>query len=152
MAENIEATGITFDMRKFTNFIDKFPSDVIDRTLQYVSNFLSAEMAKEAPVDHGRLASSISRGQRIGPLSWGIKIGAKYWRPVQFGKKPKSTYIYPKTAKVLRFKIEGQYVFARKVRNVSIPANPFIDRAIDTTTGRLKDFVGRAISELRGAA
>lgn len=98
---------------------------LIHRVLKDVAWMLQSEMKKEAPFDHGRLAGSIQPPFAVDVDSYGITIGANYWRHVQFGTKPHTITakgpgepydIFPrKPGGVLHFVKGGQDVFCRFV-------------------------------------
>jgi len=109
---------------------------------------LHANMVKEAPVDHGFLSGSIEFPIRVKQLVFGIRIGAKYWIDVQFGTKPH--IIEPVNGDALSFVFNGEQVVFKRVRHPGTAPNPFIDRALDKTGQRTKEFVERTLEELVG--
>lgn len=90
-----------------------------------------------APVDTGRLRSSgsvhYSSLFSFRPKAT-IVFSVDYARYVNDGTRPH--VIRPKNAKVLRFVVGGQVVFARVVHHPGTRANPFLDRALrEVVTG-----------------
>lgn len=84
-----------------------------------------------APVRTGRLRSSIRADPpRIFSLRGSVTVGSdlEYAAFVNDGTKPH--IIRPRRAKVLRFNVGGQTVFARVVNHPGTKARPFLDRAL----------------------
>lgn len=89
-----------------------------------------------APVDTGRLRASIRVERRsvLGlRMRWTIGSDVEYAPMVNDGTRPH--VIRPKNAKVLRFKVGGQTVFARVVHHPGTRAQPFLDRALREVAG-----------------
>jgi len=89
-----------------------------------------------APVDTGRLRASIRVERRsvLGlRMRWTIGSDVEYAPMVNDGTRPH--IIRPKNAKVLRFKVGGQTVFARVVHHPGTRAQPFLDRALREVAG-----------------
>ncbi len=104
-------------------------------------------MQQEAPTRSGALRGSIGNPQKTGTLDRSILIGAVYWSFVQFGT---GTYgpggsaydIYPVAKQCLKFEVNGETVFAKYIKDhPGMKANPFIDRAIETTSPKAPDIL-----------
>ena len=83
------------------------------------------------PVRTGRLRSSIrAEPPRIFSLRGSVTVGSdlEYAAMVNDGTRPH--VIRPRNAKVLRFTVGGQVVFARVVNHPGTKARPFLDRAL----------------------
>lgn len=129
--------------------LDRMPGlirSALTKALESVALILHGNMVKESPVDKGKLKGSISLPVQIDALTFGIGIGAEYWKYVQFGTKPHM--IFPVNVSALKFKVGGKTVFAKSVNHPGTAANPFIDRAIDSTEPRIDDAVAYALSEV----
>ena len=130
----------------FFEFQDQFVQSGIDRILALLSAELTRDMKVEAPVNHGRLASSIGFPVKIGSAIYGIKIGAGYWRFVQFGTQPHD--IEPVKAKALAFKTDGDWVICKRAHHPGTKPNPFITRAMKQAEKRIAEFTDRVIKEM----
>ena len=111
----------------------------LNRTITNASRTELREAARQvvnrakvlAPVDTGRLRSSIRADPpRVFSLRGSVTVGSdlEYAAMVNDGTKPH--VIRPKNAKVLRFNVGGQVVFARVVNHPGTRARPFLDRAL----------------------
>ena len=126
------ARGLTLDFSDFKEFARVFeqsPQITIRETkiaLKKSTFLLEAGSKREAPVDTGRLRSSIV--SVVNPLVGTVTPTVKYALSVHEGSKAHD--IRPKKAKTLRYKSGGRIVFARKVRHPGTRSNPFMDRAL----------------------
>lgn len=134
---------IEFDLSELTALVDKVPG-VVARALEMTAQELNRQMKMEVPVDEGYLKGS-TMIQRTGEFEYELRIGAAYWRPVQFGSRPH--LIEAVNAQALHFYVGGAEVFCKYVNHPGTEANPFIDRAIDNTEPRVSDFVEQALDE-----
>jgi hypothetical protein len=111
----------------------------LNRTITNASRTELREAARQvvnrakvlAPVDTGRLRSSIRADPpRVFSLRGSVTVGSdlEYAAMVNDGTKPH--VIRPKNAKVLRFNVGGQVVFARVVNHPGTRARPFLDLAL----------------------
>jgi len=94
---------------------------------------------EEVPVKTGRLRDSM-QFQTSG-LSGEIRFGASYWIFVAMGTRPH--IIRPVRARVLRFEVRGQVVFAMRVRHPGTRPSPFIRRADERLARRIPDIFNR---------
>ena len=85
-----------------------------------------------APKRTGRLASAIEGDpvRTVGPfrVDSGVTVRVPYAAPVHEGARPH--VIRPRFARALRFEINGQTVFARKVNHPGNLPNPFLRNAV----------------------
>lgn len=98
---------------------------------------VAAEARTQAPARTGKLRRSIKTEpvRRTGPMSveTGVTVLASYAAPVHEGARPH--VIRPRTARVLRFEVEGgRIVFARRVNHPGNRPNPFLRRAVEAVT------------------
>jgi len=111
----------------------------LNRTITNASRSELREAARQvvnrakvlAPVRTGRLRSSIrAEPPRIFSLRGSVTVGSdlEYAAMVNDGTRPH--VIRPRNAKVLRFTVGGQVVFARVVNHPGTKARPFLDRAL----------------------
>ena len=112
--------------------------------MRYLAMQLWGDIIEQAPVDHGRLSGSFSLSQR-GALYWEIRSGVEYLRAVHEGTGPRM--IEPVNKKALRFVVDGNVIFAKRVMHPGTRANPFIDRAIQNTEGMVETLLGQALRE-----
>lgn len=111
----------------------------LNRTITNASRAELREAARQvvnrakvlAPVDTGRLRASIRADPpRIFSLRGSVTVGSdvEYAAMVNDGTRPH--VIRPRNARVLRFRVGGQVVFARVVNHPGTRARPFLDRAL----------------------
>lgn len=111
------------------------------KTLIESANTLMTEMVVRVPVDSGDLRNSISvrvEGNKV-------KVGPTmpYSAYVEFGTRPHE--IRPKSSDgVLRFKVNGNDVYARVVNHPGTKAQPFVRPAFDAWVARLGPEVAQA--------
>lgn len=139
------------DLSDLVGYVQEFPN-VLHKALERVAFAIQGEVQREAPIDTGKLRGSVQSPQSVGVLSFLIPINAEYWPAVQFGtgvygpnKKPIT--IRPKSAKVLRFEIEGRVVFAKYAIVRGQKPNPFVDRGIDNVTPNIPDIIGAFLED-----
>lgn len=115
------------------------------RVLIESANFLLAEMEARVPVDSGALRKSLAvrvEGDKItvGP-------DTPYADYVEFGTKPH--VIKPKKpGGVLRFQVNGQWVYAKVVNHPGTKAQPFVRPAFDAWVDALGENVAKANVEV----
>ena len=84
----------------------------------------------------GTLRRSIQR--RVENAGRGvIFVGEDYGKFVEFGTGPHT--IYPKNGRVLRFKVDGRNVFARRVNHPGSKAYPFMEPAYRESAPKVLD-------------
>ncbi|WP_264803698.1 HK97-gp10 family putative phage morphogenesis protein [Cytobacillus sp. NCCP-133] len=128
--------GLTSDTRK-----------TVSKALEYTAEDIFANIKREAPVDHGRLAGSFQL-KKLNDLQFQIYSQVEYIWFVHEGTGiygPHNTPIKPVTSPVLRFMINGRWISKKEVKGQK--GNPFMDRAFDKTETRLQEFIIRAIQE-----
>lgn len=90
------------------------------------------------PVDTGRLRASIrGRANRTWTLrpQFTVSTDVEYAPYVHDGTRPH--VIRPRSARVLRFVVDGRVVYARVVHHPGTRGKPFLDRAVrEVTAGR----------------
>lgn len=116
---------------------------MVRRTWELAAIDLWGNFRKETPVRTGRLAGSWMLEQR--GEDWAVTTDVLYAPFVAFGTLPH--VIVPRNAQALRFVVNGQVVFARRVNHPGTPANLFWQRSIEATEGRLPDFAQRSLRE-----
>lgn len=146
--------SVDIDDSNFFKIIEAVKESV-PLALKYTATDVWANIRKEAPVDHGRLAGSFGL-KRESDLVWHIKSGVEYALAVYSGTgvrgdtskgaSGKIIDIFPSTKKALYW--PGAAHPVKHVRHPGIRSNPYIDRAFDATTKRTNEFVKRAMREL----
>ena len=123
------------------------PRDItsaVERAVELAAIELWGNLKAEAPVDHGRLAGSFQlEGEG---LNYAITSGVEYALAVSEGTDPHE--IVPVEAQALRFVVEGEVIFARRVQHPGTPGDPYIDRSIEQVQARVPEFVEMALSGL----
>lgn len=123
---------------------------VVSRAVQLAALDIWGNVAKEAPVDHGRLAGSFEVN-RQSDLQWSIYTNVNYAAFVHEGTGlygPSRRRITPRNASVLAFEVMGKQVFTKSVAGQA--PNPYADRAVKrvNTNARAQVFADIAIREL----
>lgn len=119
----------------------------MDMAMRLTAAEVWANIAKEAPTDHGRLAGSF-RMEPAGDLSYRISTNVHYALHVHEGtgihgpdKRPYE--ILPKNKRALFW--PGARHPVRRVLHPGIKGNPYVTRAFDKTTPRIPEFVEQAL-------
>lgn len=142
---------MTLEVRNLDKLIagfDKAPQLVGDELVKAVRDvgalILNTEK-REIPAKTGTLRRSVN----LRLFNIGVEVGpnSKYASWVHNGTGifgPYGTPIVPKKAKVLAFKVGGKMIFARSVKGQ--PANPFVQRTIDSTEGKVNDIFNQVLT------
>src|SRR5690606_25801313 len=108
---------------------------------------LLANVKKEAPTNHGRLAGSFEMEKR-GPISYAVSTAVEYALVVQEGSQ--AHIIEPGNRRALYWEGADHPVY--RVRHPGTKANPYVDRYVSATEVSLEDFEMRAIREAESGA
>ena len=117
---------------------------VINRAVEMTALEVWGNLAREAPVDHGRLAGSFQLEQ-VGDNQWRIVSGVDYALAVWEGTQPHR--IEPVNAQALRFEIAGEVIFAKWVDHPGTEGDDYPGRAFDAAQERVDEFIQIAIDE-----
>lgn len=111
------------------------------------AQFTLARVKIEAPKDHGRMAGSFTM-RKTGDFSYTVEEGTNYgvyvWKGTGiYGERGQP--IRPKSAKVLRFEIDGNVIYTKSVKGQK--PNDFPDRAVEQSQKRVSDFVRQGLAK-----
>lgn len=137
---------VVVNTRELDNLEDRILA-AMEHMYRNIALQLWGDIRQETPVRTGRAAGSWELNQ-LGRLTWRIHTAVSYVVDLMEGTDPHE--IRPVNAKALAFKIDGQTIFAKRVMHPGTPPNPFIDRAIARTEGRIDDFVDQALDAVGG--
>lgn len=136
------------ELRKYTDLVKK----VYGKAVSLLAQDLWANIGKEAPTDHGKLAGNWLIERMANEYDWRIYTMTKYALFVHEGTGvygPRGDVIRPKSAKALSFEWKGKNYVVRYVRGQK--PNPYVDRAMQRSQQRIHEFVLTAIDQ-SGAA
>ena len=102
--------------------------DAIDRGVKRTVDAVYADSQIHVPVKTGELRDS-GTVRRIGPGEYEIRYTADHAIPVEKGSDPH--VITPRDAEALRFEVNGQVVYAAKVKHPGTSGVHFLGRAVD---------------------
>ncbi len=131
------------DIRQFAQDSAK----ALIRAFQLYCSEVWGNAREEAPVDTGLLSGSLML-EKIDDLAYRIVTGVKYARIVHEGGKTPPHEILPVTKKALYWPGADHPVMRVMHPGSEIPANKFVDRAIDKADTRKDEFIRMAIAEV----
>lgn len=125
---DIQITSIRFEVNE--PGLHEQARPILRRTHSSLTRQIDAQAKVNVPVRTGFLGRSIREDPQHwpGPLhvSGGVTAHARYAAAVHNGRNGNGRFIYPRTAKALRFVVGGRVVFASRVRMGSTPPRPFL--------------------------
>ena len=133
------------DMAEDLRDIDDEIHDALERALDETARRIKIAMEGFVPIDEGDLLRAISQPKKTGDLERTITVDKPYARAVEYGRGQLT--IYPDKADALRFEIDGRIVYAGKVEQDPIPAQPYMRPAVRGNARRLHKEIR---SEIRG--
>lgn len=99
---------------------------------------------ENSPKDHGRLAGSWTL-QRVSEMYSTVGTSVKYALVQNDGSDPYE--IFPRNARALRFTVGGSVIFAKRVSHPGIRGKQYIEKSIEQTNARAREFVEIALEE-----
>lgn len=111
------------------------PGQPANKQCRIAAEAVAVLARRTAPRETGRLAGSI-KVHRLGN-GWAVIADTEYALFVHEGTRPH--LIVARNAKVLRFDMNGNAVFAAKVKHPGTKAQPWLVRALEQVVGRSRD-------------
>ena len=137
----VSTRGLSFD-----EVASKFGSRLKQALIERLTDIAWARAVSGAPRRTGYLASRIVKN--IGEGRASIEALADCAIYVEKGTRPH--LIFPVRASCLAFEVAGEMVFTRLVRHPGTRPNPFMQRAVDETRGRVEEVFAELWWELIG--
>jgi len=134
------------DMSDIEELVAQFPG-AASYAVELTATDAYGNLKREAPVKTGTLRDSFDGPNKKDDFSYSIDIGVDYWRFINDGTA--IHWIEP-SGKALYFYFEkiGQWVFFKAVLHPGTRPNPFVDRALEATGGRVEEFVEMALDRI----
>lgn len=145
-ADEGKSFSISFDEKQLEQ-LGEIGKLAVARASELTAIELWGNVKKEAPTDHGRLAGSFEMEKR-GPISYAVTTAVEYALVVQEGSR--AHIIEPVNRRALYWEGADHPVY--RVRHPGTKANPYVDRSISATEGRLEEFAMRAVREAESGA
>lgn len=120
----------------------------VSRAVELMAIEVWGNIAREAPVDEGRLAGSFALNQ-TGEVEWTISTAVHYAAFVHEGTGiygPTGSRIVPTSAAALAFEWMGELWIVSSVAGQE--PNPYADRAIASAGARAQEFASMAVEEV----
>lgn len=122
----------------------KIVGSALEKATKDSGKLILATEKSEVPIKTGQLRRSITLDYR--PISVSIYPSVKYALPVHDGQEPHT--IVPLTKKVLRFKVGGKWVYARRVYHPGTKGNPFVERTVARSEGGVNSYFDSALDQI----
>lgn len=122
---------------------DLRPEQITENIFRDIGPEIEQRARDNAPVDTGELRDSISH--HVDGTTLTIRVGKEYGMYQEFGTASRGEWpgqpytILPKKGKYLKFKVNGKWVFAKKVTHPGVKPQPFLRPAVMETLGDLLD-------------
>lgn len=143
MAYEIKIENLAELRRQF----EKSPKTVgneLETATKNAGKIILAIEKEQVPVKTATLKRSITMDYR--PISVSIYPTVKYALYVHEGTKPHT--IVPNRKKVLRFKIGGKWVYAKRVSHPGTKANKFVERKVFLSEGKVNGQFDKALDNI----
>lgn len=130
----VQIKGLDEFKRDLGRAADKF-DPFIEQALRISVNTLQSKAQANLYPGHGVVTGALRRSiytlVEKRPLSGTVGVGEKYGIFVELGTKPH--VITPKRGRMLRFKINGQYVYARRVNHPGTKGLYFMKEGLEAS-------------------
>jgi hypothetical protein len=133
----VSTSGLEFD-----EVAKKLSGKLREKLIERLVNVAFAVAFWGAPIKSGYLASTVYKDERE------VGVGALYAAAVEFGTA--SHDIRPANGSVLAFEVAGKMVFTPLVHHPGTRANPFMQRALDDTFGKVDSVFANLWLEMVG--
>jgi hypothetical protein len=127
LSVTIEIYGADEVAERLENAADELQQEV-EVSLANVLDDIAEYARSIAPKRTGNYAGSIQVVQ-LGPMEFGLTADAEYAAIIEFGSAPHD--IFPVTAKVLAFEVNGEQVFAKYVHHPGTMPQMILHTAIE---------------------
>lgn len=134
---------IEITQNDFDNMIPQLRR-ALQRSHDLTAQEVWGNLREYSPQDHGRLAGSWVL-QRQGNMRSTVGTSVKYALVQNDGSRPYD--IFPRSAKALRFVVDGAVIFAKRVHHPGIKGKQYIEKSIDEANARISEFVEMALEE-----
>ena len=134
---------IEITQNDFDNMIPQLRR-ALQRSHDLTAQEVWGNLREYSPQDHGRLAGSWVL-QRRGDMRSTVGTSVKYALVQNDGSRPYD--IFPRSAKALRFVVDGAVIFAKRVHHPGIKGKQYIEKSIDEANQRISEFVEMALEE-----
>ncbi len=141
---NIEAEINSEDMQKLAEQGQR----AIALAMKYTAEEVWANVAREAPTDHGRLAGSF-QAEPVDDFSWRVYSNVSYALAVHDGRPPGDVSFSAIAQWANRKGLPPGPVFWT-IREYGTEGNPYADRAVELVYPRAQEFAQRAVRETIG--
>jgi len=138
---------VEFNQEDLKRYLD-LVGQVFARATENLAKDVWGNIGREAPTRHGKLAGSFNL-ERLDEYSWMISSPTEYALFVHEGTGiygPVGQRIVPKRARFLVFEWKGRTWFLKSVAGQR--PNPYVDRAMTASEGRMREFVNMAIAQV----
>lgn len=135
--------SIEITQNDLNNMIPQFRR-ALQRSHDLTAQEVWGNLREYSPQDHGKLAGSWVL-QRQGNMRSTVGTSVKYALVQNDGVNPYD--IFPRSAKALRFVVDGAVIFAKRVRHPGIKGKQYIEKSIDEANARISEFVEMALDE-----
>lgn len=116
--------------------MDDEVAEALERALSETSRRIKLAMEGFVPIDEGDLLMSISEPKQTGTLERTITVDEPYARAIEYGRG--KVTINAKPGSALRFKIDGEVIYAGKVEQEPTAGTPFVRPAMRGNKHRLQ--------------
>ena len=127
-----QADDLSSDIRQ----MDDEMVEALDRAVAETSRRIKLAMEGFVPIDEGDLLRSISQPVKTAEMERTITVDEPYARAIEYGRG--KVTINAKPGSALRFKIDGQVIYAGKVEQEPTAGTPFVRPAVRGNQRRLQ--------------